>query len=61
MPVLLIKAGWQVTVIAGRGEIQALPEGTRFELIPEMDSQHPEILQTSLELEQGRIPAQFEN
>lgn len=57
----LIKAGWQVTVIAGRGEIQALPEGTRFELIPEMDSQHPEILQTSLELEQGRIPAQFES
>ena len=57
----LIKAGFQVTVIAGRGEIQALPDGTRFELIPEMDSQHPEILQTSLELEQGRVPAQFES
>ncbi len=57
---LLEQAETQVTVVAGRGEGHALPEGTRFELVPEMDSQHPAILQTSQELEKGNVPAEFE-
>ncbi len=57
---LLTQAGHQVTVIAGRGEKQALPDGTGFELIPEMDSQHPAILKASVELEKGRVPVDFE-
>jgi glycosyltransferase involved in cell wall biosynthesis len=56
----LIQAGCQVTVVAGKGTRQALPEGSGFELIPEMDSQHAEILQCGRELEQGRVPASFE-
>jgi glycosyltransferase involved in cell wall biosynthesis len=56
----LIRAGCQVTVVAGKGTRQALPKGSGFELIPEMDSQHAEILQCSRELEQGRVPASFE-
>jgi len=57
---LMVTAGERVTVIAGSGDGQALPAGTEFELVPEMDSQHPAILRASQELEQGRIPASFE-
>ncbi len=57
---LLVRAGYQVTVVAGRGQGNALPDGTRFEQIPEIDSQHPEILQISQELEKGRVPEAFE-
>ena len=56
----LIRAGYQVTIVAGRGESQALPEGAQLELIPEMDSRHPAILQASHELEQGKVSTQFE-
>jgi glycosyltransferase involved in cell wall biosynthesis len=57
---LLAGAGQPVTVIAGRGTRRALSGEAEFKLIPEMDSQHPRILQASLELEQGRIPPGFE-
>ncbi len=57
---MLAEAGKDVTVIAGRGESQALPSAVEFKLIPEMDSQSPKVLQASLELEQGRIPPTFE-
>jgi len=57
----LTRAGCQVTVFAGRGEWGALPEAAGFELVPEMDSQHPDILLISQELEAGKIPAQFES
>jgi len=58
---LMLKAGKQVSLFAGRGEQKALPEGTLFKLIPQMDSQHPLIARASLELEQGRVPAEFED
>jgi glycosyltransferase involved in cell wall biosynthesis len=57
---LLLEADYQVTVLAGRGDEHALPEGTNFLLIPELDSQQPEILRLSEELEQGRVPIDFE-
>jgi glycosyltransferase involved in cell wall biosynthesis len=56
----LSKAGKAVTVVSGRGERQALPAQVDFMLIPEMDSQYPQVLQVSKELEQGRVPVGFE-
>ncbi|RPJ46903.1 MAG: glycosyltransferase, partial [Chloroflexi bacterium] len=53
-------AGYPVTVVAGRAAKTALPEGVSVEVIAEMDTQHPEILEISTELEQGRIPPAFE-
>ena len=58
---LLVEAGIQVTVIAGRGEAEALPPGTEFKLVPEMDSQHPEISRVSAALEQGQVTEEFES
>jgi glycosyltransferase involved in cell wall biosynthesis len=50
---------YPVTVIAGRGEKAALPPGASFVLIPEMDSQHPQVAQVSARLEQGEVPPAF--
>ncbi|MFQ5812230.1 MAG: glycosyltransferase family 4 protein [Anaerolineae bacterium] len=50
------EAGYPVTVIAGRGEGAALTSGAGFVLIPEMDSQHPQVLQVSSMLDQGEVP-----
>ena len=55
-----LDAGYPITMIAGRGEQQALPQACDLILIPELDSQHPDILQAGQELEQGRVPQNFE-
>ena len=47
---------YPVAVIAGRGDASALAEGTAFFHIPEMDTQHPQILEISAALEQGQVP-----
>lgn len=52
--------GYPVTVIAGRGDSQSLPEGTELIVIPEIDSQHPQILEASASLEQGVLPPNFD-
>ncbi|HEY3476756.1 MAG TPA: glycosyltransferase, partial [Anaerolineales bacterium] len=57
---LLVEAGCPTTVVAGRGKGQALPTGTELIQISEMDSQHPQILEMSAELEQGRVPVNFD-
>lgn len=57
---LFLEAGCSVTVLAGRGRKRALPSGTEYISISELDSQHPRILQMSEELEQGRPPSDFE-
>lgn len=49
-----------VTVIAGRGDANALPAGTEWIQIPELDSQHPPIMEMSEELERGNIPTHFD-
>ena len=36
--------GFPVSVVAGRGSEEALPQGSRLELIREVDSQYPDIL-----------------
>ena len=52
--------GYPVTVIAGRGEVTALPPGTGLIQIPEIDSQHALIVEMSGLLEQGQVPPLFE-
>ncbi len=56
----LVQAGYAVTILAGRGEAGALPEGADLLLVPEIDSQHPEIARMSARLEQGQVPDGFE-
>jgi glycosyltransferase involved in cell wall biosynthesis len=51
-----IRAGYSCTVIAGRGDIADLPFNAKFIEIPEIDSQHPEIVAVSRELDAGRVP-----
>lgn len=53
-------AGYACTVIAGRGDITALPPETNFIEIPEIDSQHPEIVRLNQELEAGRVPENYD-
>jgi len=57
---LLLAAGYPVTLIAGAGELAALPKGTGFIKIEEMDSRHPQVTEISRQLEAGENPAQFE-
>jgi len=57
---LLNTAGYQVTVIAGDGDASALSSGAELVTIPELSTRHPEIVQASLELEQGRVPNNFD-
>lgn len=54
---LLSQAGYEVHVIAGRGE-PFHPEVT-FHPIPEVDSRHPEVLAVGQALAQGEVPADF--
>ena len=56
---VFVEAGYPVTVIAGRGEQSALPPGVEFVGIPILDTQYPQILAASAELEAGRIPEDF--
>ena len=58
---LFAQAGYPVTIIAGRGEVTALPADADLVLIPEMDSRHPDVARTSAVLEQGQLPRAFED
>lgn len=51
--------GFEVTVIAGRGDQSALPAECITSFLPILDSQHKEILQASQSLELGKIPQNF--
>jgi glycosyltransferase involved in cell wall biosynthesis len=55
-----IQAGYPVTVIAGRGQEDALPSGAEFILIPEVDSQHQQVGKISSRLEHGEVPSTFD-
>jgi glycosyltransferase involved in cell wall biosynthesis len=57
---MFLQAGYPVTVVAGRGEANALPAGAEFVRIPGVDSQHPEIAPVSARLREGRVPAVFD-
>jgi len=54
-----IQAGYSSAVIAGRGDVNALPVGADFVHIPEIDSQHLEVTSLNQDLENGRVPEGF--
>lgn len=54
---LLVAEGYAVEVIAGRGE--PFHDSVRFHLVPEVNSQHPDILAVGSRLAQGECPSEF--
>jgi glycosyltransferase involved in cell wall biosynthesis len=58
---MFVQAGYPVTVIAGRGETEALPPGVDLIQVPEIDSQHPQILEISATLEAGEVRLAFDD
>jgi len=52
-------AGMPLTVIAGRGEAEALPHSVDFIKIPEIDTMHPEISAATNVLNTGQVPESF--
>ncbi|HDQ72117.1 MAG TPA: glycosyltransferase [Chloroflexi bacterium] len=54
-----VQAGYPVTVIAGRGEEEALAPPANFISIPQIDSQHAQVSELSATLSEGQIPDQF--
>jgi glycosyltransferase involved in cell wall biosynthesis len=57
---VFVESGYPATVVVGRGEVEALPSGTGFVRVPEVDSLHPAIARASAALEQGQVPPDFE-
>jgi glycosyltransferase involved in cell wall biosynthesis len=57
---VFLQAGHSVSVVAGWGEEGALPGGTDLILVPEINSQHPEIIELGAQLDQGEMPLDFE-
>lgn len=57
---VFLSAGYPVKIIAGRGDLSGIPEGAQLEIIPEIDSRHPEILTLNESLENGQVPDGFE-
>lgn len=55
-----IRAGLPVAVIAGRGDAAALPPGSEFIPVAEMDTQHADILRAAGWLNAGELPQNFE-
>jgi glycosyltransferase involved in cell wall biosynthesis len=55
---LLAEAGYQVSVVAGRGE--RFHRDIQFHSLDVVDSRHPDILALKAELDDGRVPPAFE-
>ncbi len=54
---LLLQAGHQVHILAGRGEMHA--PGLTFHHLPLLDSRHPEILEIGAQLKRGIVSSRF--
>ncbi|HSK86722.1 MAG TPA: glycosyltransferase [Anaerolineales bacterium] len=57
---LFVEAGYPTAIVAGGGEQAALPPEVELIRIPELASQHPQILEMSHELDRGHVPIDFE-
>jgi glycosyltransferase involved in cell wall biosynthesis len=57
---ILTREGYPVTIIAGRGDKDALPDGVDFYQVPLLDSQHPAIVDMNQFLEEGIVPDSFQ-
>ena len=58
---IISEAGYPLSIIAGRGEPGALPDGVDLVKIPEMDSRHPLVVRQNQLLENGQVPDDFED
>jgi glycosyltransferase involved in cell wall biosynthesis len=56
---VFLQNGYAVSIIAGSGQAEALPQGAQFIHIPLLDSQHPEILRVSADLELGKVSQSY--
>ncbi len=56
---VFLAAGYPVVFIAGEGSEDALPDGAEMRLIPEISTQHSEVLAIQKDLDYGRIPESF--
>lgn len=54
-----IRRGYPVSVIAGRGDAEALPPEVDLQLLEKIDSQHPQVIEHNRKLERGRVPDGF--
>jgi len=54
-----LENGLPITIIAGRGKQSALPEGTVFNKIPLLDSQHEKVLKVNKELASGVVSESY--
>ncbi len=57
---LLLRAGYPVTILTGRGGNSPALAGANVVMIPEIDSEYPENQEISRALDQGVIPPQFQ-
>ena len=57
---VFVQQDYPVGVVAGRGDQRALPKGSTFHQIPEIDTQHPTVLEMAALLEKGTFPKNFE-
>lgn len=57
---LLVDEGYAVIVVAGQGQETAMHADVQLEIIPEIDSQHPQVVEMNEFLEVGEVPAGFE-
>ena len=55
-----VKHGYPIDIITGRGEQDALPPGVGLQIVPRMDSIHPDILEINDCLTIGEIPPHFD-
>jgi mannosylglucosylglycerate synthase len=58
---IFLTHGHTYKVIAGRGEVEDMPEGTQLALLPRLDSQHPNVVNVQLELDAGQVSSEFED
>lgn len=56
-----LRAGYPVTVVAGRGDREALPPDAGFVRLPKLDSQHRQIAEASRHLAKGQVPSNFDD
>jgi glycosyltransferase involved in cell wall biosynthesis len=57
---LFHQRNYPTTILAGRGSQEGIGSCAQFIQIPEIDSQHPDILAASSALEKGQVPESFD-
>lgn len=56
---LLTGAGYPIAIVAGRGGAAGLPKEAAVDIIPEIDSEHPQNAEIAAALDEGSVPVEF--